>query len=48
MGENDVEVFAALVDDGCETDNLGPCADDYQQLEPAVVSKMYVTVIGFH
>ena len=48
MSKNHVEIFAALVDCGREPDDLGPCAHDYQQLQPAVVGKMYVFVISFH
>ena len=40
--ENHVEVLAALVDGGCQTDNLGTCADDNQQFESAIVLKRYV------
>ena len=32
VGENHVEVLAALVDDGGETDDLGTCADNDNQL----------------
>lgn len=32
VGENHVEVLAALVDDGGETDNLGACADNDNEL----------------
>ena len=47
MGEDYVEVLAAFVDDGGETDYLGAGPDDYQQLEFAVVGKSDFILIGF-
>ena len=48
MGEDDVEVAAAFVDCGGKADNLGACADDYQQAQATVFFEFYVCVIGFH
>ena len=46
VGEDDVEVSAALADHSREADDLGTRADDYQQLEPAVILEMDVCVLG--
>ncbi len=48
VGEDYVEVFAAFVDGGCKTDNLGSGADDNEQFQFAIVGEMYVGIIGFH
>lgn len=48
VGEDYVEVLAALVDGGCQTDDLGACAHDYQQLEFAVAGKLYIFIISLH
>ena len=42
MGENHVKVLATLVDDGGETDDLGTCADNDDQLYFAVVFKLNI------
>ena len=48
VGEDYVEIFAALVDCGRKTDNLRPCADDYQQTQSSVLFEFYVFIICFH
>ena len=48
VGENDVEILAALIDSSRQTDNLRSSAYDYQQFEFAIVGKMDVFIIGFH
>lgn len=42
MGENDVKVLAALIDDGGETDNLGTGANNDYQLQLAIVLELYI------
>ena len=32
VGENYIKILTALVDNGCETDNLGTCADNDNEL----------------
>ena len=46
VGKKDVEVVAALVDDGSETDDLGAGADDDEEFELAVVLEMDIAIIG--
>lgn len=48
MGENYVEVLAALVDCCRETDDFGAGAYYYEKFEFAVFGKLYVFIIGFH
>lgn len=48
MGEDYVEVLAALVDSCSQSGNLGARAHDYQQFQLAVVCKLYVFIVGFH
>ena len=47
MGQNDVEVLAALVNHCCKTDNLGTCADDDDKLQFAIVLEAHIAVIVF-
>ena len=42
-----VEVFAALVDYCCKTDDLGSCANDYEEFETAVVLELHVAIVCF-
>ena len=42
VGEYDVEVLSAFVDDGGESDYLGSCADDDDEFEFAVLLPLYV------
>lgn len=46
MGENDIEILACLVDDGCQTDDFGACAHDNEQLEFAVVLEVDIGIIS--
>ena len=48
VGQNHVEVLAALVDDGCQADDFGACAHDDAKLQPAVLLPLYVGIICFH
>ena len=48
MGENDVKIFAAFVNDGGEADDFRARADDDEQLELAVVLELNVVVVRFH
>ena len=48
VGQDYVEVLAALVDGRRQADDLRPRTDDYQQLELAVVFEFYVVVVSFH
>ena len=48
MGENDVKIFAAFVNDGGEADDFRTRADDDEQLELAIVFKGYRVVVRFH
>ena len=48
VGQDYVEVLAALVDGRRQADDLRACSDDYQQFEFSVVGKVYVFIIGFH
>lgn len=47
MGQNGVEIEAALVDDGGKPDDFGSSPDDNQQFEFAVVCKLNIRVIQF-
>ena len=42
MGQNHIEVPAAFVDDGCQTDDFRACADYDYKLESAVVLEFYI------
>ena len=48
VGQDYVEVLAALVDGSRQADDFRPRTDDYQQLELAVILEFYVVVISFH
>ena len=48
MGEDDVEILAALGDDRRQADNLWAGAHDDQQLKLAVVGKMDISEVSFH
>ena len=45
MGKDGVEVFSAFADDSCKTDDFGPCAYYYQQLQSAVVLPCNVVIV---
>ena len=45
MGENDIEVLAAGIDDCCQTDDLRTGSDNDDELELTIVLEMDVTVI---
>ena len=47
VGEDDVEVAAALVDDGGKADNLGAGAHDDAKFQFAVVLPLYIGVVEF-
>ena len=47
MCQDTVEVFATLVDDRCQTDDLWTGSDDDQEFEAAVVLEGYVGVVCF-
>ena len=46
MGKNHIEIFARLVDDGSQADDLRAGAHDDQQLQLAVILKGNVTIIS--
>lgn len=48
VGQDDVKIFAALVDGRREANNLGAGADDDEEFQLAVFGKTYVAVISFH
>ena len=48
MGEDYIKILSAFIDNGSKADNLRACADNYQQLEFAVVGEVDVFIIGFH
>ena len=47
VGQNDIEILAAFVDNCCKTDNLGTCADDYDELQFAIVLEANIAIIVF-
>ena len=48
VGENNVKVLTALVDDGGQADDFRACAHDDAKLQPAVLLPLYVGIICFH
>ena len=46
VGQDDVKIFARLVDDGGQPDNFRPRADDNQQFQLAVIFKRNIAVIS--
>ena len=46
MRQNHIEIFARLVDDGSQADDLRAGAHDNQQLQLAIILKGYVTIIS--
>ena len=42
MGEDDIEVLAALVDDGSKTDDLRACTDNDTELEFTILLPLYI------
>ena len=48
VGENHVEILAALVDDCSKADNLRTCTDDDAKLQFAILLPLYIGIIYFH
>ena len=48
MGEDAVEILAALVDDGRKADDFGARTHDDQEFQLAVVGKFHVGVVCFN
>ena len=48
VGENHIEVLAALVDDCGKADNLRTCTDDDAKLQFAILLPLYIGIICFH
>ena len=47
MGEDDVEIAAALVDDGGKADDFGAGAHDDAKFQFAVVLPLYIGIVVF-
>lgn len=47
MGENDIEVLTALVDDCGKADDLRACANHDDELQFAILLPVYVAIIKF-
>ena len=46
VGQNHVKIFAGLIDDSSQTNDLRASANDDQQFQLAVILKGYVTIIS--